>query len=138
MKNSILLSLSNVPKLSADWKDLLGLGSTENATEENDEFKILGVNMSGEDLHNLIKTILIILIAGFGVAVVGIFAYGSIMWSTAGDDEEKVKTAQKIAKNGLIGIGIFVGFIILLFFMAGVLGINITDAIYNILDEVLA
>ena len=58
-----------------------------------------------------------ILTAGVGIAAVGGIIYGSIMYTTAGDNEGQVKQAKEIIRNVIIGIIAYVAMYALLQFI---------------------
>lgn len=115
------------------WKEILF--GTKDPTE--DQYKLLGAELSATQLKSLIRTLLIVGISGFALVLIGVFAYGAILWTTAGDNEEKVKKGQKVAKGGLYGLLIFAGSVVVLGLMAQIFGISISDKIFDVFDDVL-
>ena len=77
---------------------------------------------SGSDIENngvwaLLLMAINILTAGVGIAAVGGIIYGSIMYTTAGDNEGQVKQAKEIIRNVVIGIILYVAMYALLQFI---------------------
>ncbi|MDB5165238.1 MAG: hypothetical protein JWM00_128 [Candidatus Saccharibacteria bacterium] len=58
-----------------------------------------------------------ILTAGIGIAAVGGVVYGSIMYTTAGDNEAQVKQAKEIIRNVVIGVMAYIAMYALLQFI---------------------
>ena len=57
------------------------------------------------------------------------------MWATAGDKEEQLQKANKIMKNGFMGIAIVFGFIVVFSIIVSLFGVNIYD--FSFLDNIL-
>lgn len=58
-----------------------------------------------------------ILTAGIGIAAIGGIIYGSILYTTAGDNDSQVKSAKEIIRNVIIGIIAYVAMYALLQFI---------------------
>lgn len=75
-------------------------------------------------IADIVNKILPIVYAVTGVALLGYFIYGGIIWLMSAGDPDKVKKAQDTLVNAAIGVGI----VILAYFgtrvIGGVLGIN--------------
>ncbi len=66
----------------------------------------LGGSLSAADPRELAGRIINIILGLLGVIAVGLITYAGFLWMSSGGDEEKVGTAKKILKNGLIGLAI--------------------------------
>ena len=58
-----------------------------------------------------------ILTAGIGIAAVGGIVYGSILYTTAGDNESQIKTAKEVIRNVIIGVIAYIAMFALLQFI---------------------
>lgn len=58
-----------------------------------------------------------ILTAGIGIAAIGGIVYGSILYTTAGDNESQIKTAKEVIRNVIIGLIAYIGMFALLQFI---------------------
>jgi len=84
------------------------------------------VNWDG-NLDNIPEMIRFVLIAVFTViAVVALFLgiYGIYLYTNAGENDDQIKTANKVFKNALIGIGIAVFGVVLVQGVAFLLGVS--------------
>jgi hypothetical protein len=80
----------------------------------------IGVSTIGGLVTNLIP----IVMAVAGVALFGLFIYGGFNWMTSTGDPQKLKKAQGIMVNAIIGIAIVASSAILTRIVGNVLGIS--------------
>ncbi len=110
------------------WTDLLQI-------ENESDVKILGISMTADQAASLIKTLFLVAISGLALSLIVIFVWGAITWSSAGDNEEKLQKAKKISTGAVLAIVIFAGFIMILALMAGVMGIDISDTVNDVFQD---
>jgi len=118
--NIKLLNLKN-------WKDILNVG--------DDQENLFNVDTNLDTITDSVRVILQAIIGGLITTFFLIVVYGAFTWITAGDSEEKLAKAKKIMKNGVIGLFMVMGFLIILGFISFVLGINIIGVTFNFGDQ---
>ncbi len=64
----------------------------------------LGGSLTSVDPRILLGRIVNIALGFLGVIAVGFIAYAGFIWLTSNGNEEKIETAKKILKNGIIGL----------------------------------
>lgn len=64
----------------------------------------LGGSLAATDPRTVAGRVINIILGFLGVIAVGLISYAGFMWMTADGDEEKIGTAKKILKNGIIGL----------------------------------
>jgi len=92
-----------------------GCGGVDTAIIKCDADNSGGIETNG--VWALLLMAINILTAGVGIAAVGGIIYGSIMYTTAGDNEGQVKQAKEIIRNVIIGIIAYVAMYALLQFI---------------------
>ena len=59
-------------------------------------------------LGQFISNVLTLVMTGAGLACLGLFLYGGVMWITAGGDQESLKAAKSRITNAVVGLAITV------------------------------
>ena len=111
------------------WDELLEI--------DEGAYNFLGTDMNKDQAGIFIRNISLVAVGGLGLVMIGVFAYGSFLWITAGDNEEKVQKGRKVAMGGLVGLGIVVGFLALLGIISNIIGVNISNVTLDFLDNLL-
>ncbi len=99
LKNFLALTLLLGALLAAHFALAQGFG----VNEVNNG---LAGSLSASDPRTVAGRIINIILGFLGVIAVGLVSYAGFMWLTAGGNEEKIETAKKILRNGLIGLAI--------------------------------
>lgn len=73
-------------------------------TEVQTGVESVSTNFGSAGLFQIIRTIISVFLGIVGVLAVIIIMYGGFIWMTAQGDDEKVKKAQRILRNGIIGL----------------------------------
>ncbi len=89
---------------------------------------------SVDDLSELIRLLLIAFFMVIAIVALFLGIYGMYVYSTAGEDDEKVQKAQKIFKNAIIGLAIAVFGVVIVQVIAIVFGVSdgLFDLSFNI------
>lgn len=114
-KKLFTLGLLAVGFLAANWALAQGFGTNEVNTG-------LAGSLSSADPRLLIGRIINISLGFLGVIAVGLIIYAGFIWMTSGGDDEKVATAKKIIKNGVIGLAIILSSWAIATFVLNMLG----------------
>lgn len=132
-KAFIIINNTSLPKVKEleprSWDEILGV--------DKEDYNFLGAAMDRAEAEQFVKNISLVAVSGLGLVMVGVSAYGAFLWTTAMDNEEKVKKGRKIAMGGIIGLLIVVGFIGILGIIAVILGISINDITLSFFDTLL-
>lgn len=104
---------------------------------DKDDYNFLGAAMDRAEAEQFVRNVSLVAISGLGLVMVGVSVYGAFLWTTAMDNEEKVKKGKKIATGGIIGLLIVVGFIAILGIISVILGVTINDITLNFFDTLL-
>lgn len=73
----------------------------------------------GSDIYVIIGRIIYALLSVLGLVLLGYLLYAGYLWTTAGDDTEKVEQARRMIQNAIIGLFIIAAsFAITMFIMA--------------------
>ncbi len=115
------------------WKDWTNV--VYSTDEVPKEFRIFGVDMTAEEVKNLIKLAMIIGISSISFGIIGVIVYGGFLWITAGEREEQLQNAKKTVKAGFVALAIMVVGFLSLGIIAGILGVDITNDQW--IDEIL-
>lgn len=105
-----------------NWYDLLHI--------DPNKFHFLKSDVELDDIDYLISTIFVLAFAGLFLAFIFIVIYGGSLWTTSGDNQERLEKAKKVIKNGLIAIFMVFVFLMALGIIAGILGITIAPGAF--------
>lgn len=90
-------------------------GGVETAIIKCDADNSGGIESNG--VWALLLMAINILTAGIGIAAIGGIVYGSILYTTAGDNESQIKSAKEIIRNVIVGLVAYIGMFALLQFI---------------------
>lgn len=99
-----------------NWKNLLEVNNFA-----------LNTNLTGGDVDSTVQSALVLGFSGLVLAFVGVIIYAGILWTTAGDSEERLAKAKNVIKNGGLAIGLAFGFLFVLGIIAAILGIDVLN-----------
>lgn len=111
-----MTTLSSPPSGDAgDPSGAKGCGGVDTAIIKCNADNSGGIETNG--VWALLLMAINILTAGIGIAAVGGIIYGSIMYTSAGDNDGQVKQAKEIIRNVIVGIILYVAMYALLQFI---------------------
>ncbi len=112
--------LSNIPGAT---------GTINQDVREISEILFFKTNFDGsvDNVSELVRLAFILFFAVIAVAALFLGIYGMYLYSTAREDEEKVKLAQKVFKNAIMGLAIAVLGIVVVQIVAIFLGVDTQD-----------
>jgi len=93
---SVLAAQSQTIEIKEGGFTLLGQGASQMGTAA-------GLNSSAS-LPQIVANVIKFVLALLGMVMMVIVVYAGFLWMTAGGADEKVLTAKKYLKNGLIGL----------------------------------
>lgn len=84
----------------------------------------------GSTLANLIAVLWKTVIIVGGLAFLIFFVWGGIEWITAGGDKQKIETAKNKLTQGLIGLAVLAGSLVIIKFASQAIGIDLLNIVW--------